>query len=226
MVNHASRLIAEPVPQRAEVGLPENGFVFCCFSNNYKITPEFFGVWMRLLQKVEGSVLWLSLDNPAVETNLRKEAHARGVDPARLVFAPFVKKIEEHYARYRLADLFLDTAYNGHATTTDALWAGLPVLTCAGKSYAGRVAGSLLHSVGLPELVTHDLDEYEAMALELSGDRRLLETLRARLERNKHSAPLFDTDRFRRHLESAYRTMWDIRQRGDKPRSFAVEPVE
>jgi len=226
MVNHSSRLIAEPVPQRAQAGLPENGFVFCCFSNNYKITPEVFDVWMRLLQKVEDSVLWLSLDNPAVETNLRKEARARGVDPARLIFASFVKKIEEHYARYRLADLFLDTTYNGHVTTTDALWAGLPVLTRAGSSFAGRVAGSLLHAVGLPELVTHSLDEYEAMALELAGDRRLLEALRARLEENKHSAPLFDTDRFRRHIESAYVTMWEIWQRGDEPRAFAVEPLE
>ena len=226
MVNHTRRLIAEPVPQRAEVGLPENGFVFCCFSNNYKITPEFFDVWMRLLGKVEGSVLWLSLDNPAVEANLRKEAQTRGVDPARLVFAPFVKRIEEHYARYRLADLFLDTAYNGHATTTDALWSGLPVLTRAGKSFAGRVAGSLLHAVGLPELVTYSLDEYEARALELARDRRRLGALRARLEQNKQSAPLFHTDRFRRHIESAYVTMWEIWQRGDKPRAFAVEPLE
>src|SRR6267378_3389187 len=217
MVNHSSRLMAEPVPQRAQAGLPENGFVFCCLGNNYKITPEVFDVWMRLLQRVEDSVLWLSLDNPAVETNLRREAQIRGVDPARLIFAPFVKRIEEHYARYRLADLYLDTAYNGHVTTTDALWAGLPVLTRAGGSFAGRVAGSLLRAVGLPELVTHDLGEYEAMALKLAGDRRLLESLRARLEESKHSAPLFDTDRFRRHIESAFATMWEIRQQGDKP---------
>jgi predicted O-linked N-acetylglucosamine transferase (SPINDLY family) len=181
---------------------------------------------MRLLQKVEASVLWLSLGNLVVEKNLRKEAQTRRVDPARLIFAPFVKGIEEHYARYRLADLFLDTAYNGHVTATDALWAGLPVLTCAGKSYAGRVAGSLLQSVGLPELVTDGLGEYEAMALKLAGDARLLEALRVRLERNKRSAPLFDTDRFRRHIESAYTTMWEIRQRGEKPRAFAVEPVK
>jgi protein O-GlcNAc transferase len=226
MVNHSNRLMAEPAPRRAQAGLPENGFVFCCLGNNYKITPEVFDVWMRLLQKVEDSVLWLSLDNPAVENNLRKESQIRGVDPARLIFAPFVKRIEEHYARYRLADLYLDTAYNGHVTTTDALWAGLPVLTRAGGSFAGRVAGSLLRAVGLPELVTHDLGEYEAMALKLARDRRFLESLRARLEENKHSAPLFDTDRFRRHIESAYRTMWEIWQRGDEPRAFAVESLE
>ena len=226
MVNHARRLIAEPGPRRAELGLPQNGFVFCCFSNNYKITPEVFDVWMRLLRSVDGSVLWLSLDNHAVETNLRKEAHTRGVDPARLIFASFVENIEEHYARYRFADLFVDTAYNGHVTTADALWAGLPVLTCAGRSFAGRVAGSLLHAVGLPELVTHSLDQYEAMALKLAGDGRLLEALRARLEKNKRSAPLFDTDRFRRHIESAYVTMWEVWQRGEKPKALSVRPVE
>ncbi|HYQ95061.1 MAG TPA: tetratricopeptide repeat protein, partial [Burkholderiales bacterium] len=224
MVNHSSRLMAEPVPRRAQAGLPESGFVFCCLGNNYKITPEVFDVWMRLLQKVEDSVLWLSLDNPAVETNLRREAQIRGVDAARLIFAPFVKRIEEHYARYRLADLYLDTAYNGHVTTTDALWAGLPVLTRAGRSFAGRVAGSLLHAVGLPELVTHGLGEYEAMALKLARDRRLLESLRARLE--PRSAPLFDADRFRRHIESAFTTMWEMRQRGENPRAFSVPPIE
>jgi len=226
MVNHSSRLMAEPAPRRAQAGLPENGFVFCCLGNNYKITPEVFDVWMRLLQKVEDSVLWLSLDNPAVETNLRREAQIRGVDAARLIFAPFVKRIEEHYARYRLADLYLDTAYNGHVTTTDALWAGLPVLTRAGGSFAGRVAGSLLHAVGLPELVTYDLAEYEAMALKLARDRRLLESLRARLERNKRSAPLFDAERFRRHIESAFTTMWEMRQRGENPGAFSVPPIE
>ena len=226
MVNHSSRVMAEPAPRRAHAGLPEDGFVFCCLGNNYKITPEVFDVWMRLLRKVEDGVLWLSLDNPAVENNLRKESLIRGVDPARLIFAPFVKRIEEHYARYRLADLYLDTAYNGHVTTADALWAGLPVLTRAGGSFAGRVAGSLLHAVGLPELVTYGLDEYEAMALKLARDRRLLESLRTRLEQSKRSAPLFDADRFRRHIESAFTTMWEIWQRGDEPRAFAVKPLE
>jgi predicted O-linked N-acetylglucosamine transferase (SPINDLY family) len=143
-----------------------------------------------------------------------------------LVFASFAARIEEHYARYRLADLFLDTPYNGHVTAADALWAGLPVLTCPSQAFAGRVAGSLLHSLGLPELVTRDRGEYEAMALRLAGDRNFLDGLHARLERNKRSGPLFDTDRFRRHIESAFTTMREIRERGEEPRAFSVAPIE
>jgi len=225
MVNPSHRVMAEPLPRRADFGVPESAFVFCCFNNNYKVTPEYFDVWMRLLSKVEDSVLWLARDNAAAEANLRKEAARRGVDPRRLVFATFVKGIEEHYARLRLGDLSLDTAYNGHVTTADALWAGLPVLTCAGTAFTGRVAGSLLHCVGLPELVSPDLDEYEATALRLAADKRLLAELRARLEKNGRSAPLFDTDRFRRHIESAYTTMWDIWQRGGEPRAFSVSAI-
>jgi protein O-GlcNAc transferase len=224
--NDSRRKVAERTPTRAEVGLPERGFVFCCFNNSYKILPTMFDVWMRLLEEVAGSVLWILEDNTAAGENLRKEAQIRGVDPGRLVFAPRVGAAE-YRARCRLADLFLDTLpYNGHGTTSDMLWAGLPVLTCAGATFAGRVAGSLLHAVGLPELVTWSLEEYQALALKLARGDRLLGELRARLERNRASAPLFDTDRFRRHIESAYRTMWEIRQRGDKPRAFAVEPVE
>jgi len=225
MVNPSHRVMAEPLPRRADFGVPEAAFVFCCFNNNYKVTPEYFDVWMRLLSKVEESVLWLARDNAAAEANLRKEAARRGVDPRRLVFATFVKGIEEHYARLHLGDLSLDTGYNGHVTTADALWAGLPVLTCAGTAFAGRVAGSLLHSVGLPELVTPGLDEYEAMALRLAADKGLLAELRARLEKNGRSAPLFDTDRFRRHIESAYTTMWDIVQSGGEPRAFSVSAI-
>jgi predicted O-linked N-acetylglucosamine transferase (SPINDLY family) len=225
MVNHSRRVVAEP-PRRGDAGLPNDGFVFCCFNNNYKITSELFDVWMRLLSKVGDSVLWLSRDNPLAEANLRKEAARRGVDPRRLVFASFAARIEEHYARYRLADLFLDTPYNGHVTAADALWAGLPVLTCPSRAFAGRVAGSLLHSLGLPELVTRDRGEYEAMALRLAGDRNFLDGLHARLERNKRSGPLFDTDRFRRHIESAFTTMREIRERGEEPRAFSVAPIE
>ena len=224
--NDSRRKIAERTPTRIEVGLPEQGFVFCCFNNSYKILPKMFDVWMRLLTQVPGSVLWILEDNAAAAENLRREARTRGVDPGRLVFAPRVGAAE-YRARCRLADLFLDTLpYNGHGTTSDMLWAGLPVLTCAGSTFAGRVAGSLLHAVGLPELVTASLEEYQALALKLARGDPLLGELRARLHRNRASAPLFDTDRFRRHIESAYRTMWEIWQRGDKPRSFAVEPVE
>jgi protein O-GlcNAc transferase len=224
--NDSRRKVAGRTPTRAEAGLPEKGFVFCCFNNSYKILPSMFDVWMRLLTQVPGGVLWILEDNGAAAENLRREARARGVDPARLVFAPRVGAAE-YRARCSLADLCLDTLpYNGHGTTGDMLWAGLPVLTCAGSTFAGRVAGSLLHAVGLPELVTASLEEYQALALKLARGDRLLGELRARLRRNRASASLFDTDRFRRHIESAYRTMWETWQRGDKPRAFAVEPVE
>ncbi|HTF15380.1 MAG TPA: tetratricopeptide repeat protein [Burkholderiales bacterium] len=224
--NDSRRKVAGRTPTRAEAGLPEKGFVFCCFNNSYKILPAMFDVWMRLLTQVPGGVLWILEDNGAAAENLRREARARGVDPARLVFAPRIGAAE-YRARCSLADLCLDTLpYNGHGTTGDMLWAGLPVLTCAGSTFAGRVAGSLLHAVGLPELVTASLEEYQALALKLARGDRLLGELRARLRRNRASASLFDTDRFRRHIESAYRTMWETWQRGDKPRAFAVEPVE
>lgn len=225
MVNPSRRAMAEVLPRRTDVGLPETGFVFCCFNNSHKISPEVFDAWMRLLSKVEGSVLWLARDNAAAEANLRNEAARRGVDPHRLVFASFVKRIEEHYARLHLGDLFLDTPYNGHVTTADALWAGLPVLTWAGTAFAGRVAGSLLYSLNLAELVVRGLEEYEATALALATDAGRLAGLRAKLEKNSRSAHLFDPDRFRRHIESAYATMWNLWQRGEAPRSFSVPAI-
>jgi len=163
---------------------------------------------MRLLRELHGSVLWLLEDNAGARVNLEREARARGVDPARLVFAPRLAHAG-HLARHRLADLFLDTLpYNAHTGASDALWAGLPVLTCAGSTFAGRVAGSLLHAVGLPELATRSLAEYEALALQLASERGRLRLLRERLAANRGAAPLFDTERFRQNLESAYRAMW------------------
>jgi predicted O-linked N-acetylglucosamine transferase (SPINDLY family) len=224
--NDSKRRISDRIPTRAEVGLPQTGFVFCSFNNNYKITPRLFDVWMRLLSSLPSSVLWLFRDHALAEENLRKEARARGVDPNRLVFAPRVE-IAEYRGRCRLADLCLDTLpYNGHGTTSDMLWAGLPVLTCAGTAFAGRVAGSLLRAVGLPELVTGSLEEYEALAMKLATDPRQLAEIRGKLARNRLTTPLFDTDRFRRHIESAYVTMWEIWQRGEKPRAFEVGPSE
>jgi protein O-GlcNAc transferase len=222
-VNDSTRMIAAATPARREVGLPDEGFVFCCFNNNYKITAPVFAVWMRLLGLVEGSVLWL-LQDDATRENLSKAAAAHGIDPARLVFAGR-QEPEEHLARHRLADLFLDTLpYNAHTTASDALWAGLPVVTCKGAGFAGRVAASLLYAAGLPELVTGDLAEYEALALRLATDAAPLRGFRQRLEQNRTSCPLFDTDRFRRHIETAYATMWEMHQRGESPRSFSVEP--
>jgi predicted O-linked N-acetylglucosamine transferase (SPINDLY family) len=207
-VNDAGRAIAEQTPTRAEAGLPERAFVFCCFNNSYKILPRTFDVWMRLLRELHGSVLWLLEDNAGARVNLEREARARGVDPARLVFARRLPHAG-HLARHRLADLFLDTLpCNAHTGASDALWAGLPLVTCAGSTFAGRVAGSLLHAVGLPELATRSLAEYEALALQLASDRGRLRLLRERLAANRGAAPLFDTERFRQNLESAYRAMW------------------
>jgi|SRR5882672_4944951 len=225
MANHSLRVAAEPVSGRAGTGLPASGFVFCCFNNGYKITPDVFGAWMCLLRNVERSVLWLFFDNAAAEGNLRREASRLDVDPARLVFARRVDRIEEHFARYRLADLFLDTTYNAHVTACDALWAGLPVLTCAGSSFASRVAGGFLHVLELPELVTTNLADYERIALSLATDPERLGRLREKLDHARRSGPLFDAERFRRHIESAYTTMHEISLRGERPRAFAVAPA-
>jgi predicted O-linked N-acetylglucosamine transferase (SPINDLY family) len=219
------RTTAANAPSRQELGLPAEGFVFCCFNNSWKITPAFFDVWMRLLQAVPGSVLWLTRDSREAEANLRREAAARGVDSARLVFAPRLARTEDFLARQCAADLLLDTLpYNAHATASDALRSGLPVLTCRGESFSGRVAASLLAAIGLPELATHSLEEYERLALRLARDPSALRDIKGRLERNRATSPLFDTDRLRRHIEAAYRTMWEIWQRGERPRSFAVAP--
>lgn len=225
-VNDSKRTISERTPTRAEVGLPEQGFVFCCFNNSYKITPYIFDIWARLLQSVDGSVLWLYQRNADTIDNLRREAQARGVDPHRLIFASKIP-LEDHLARQRLADVFLDTLpYNAHTTASDALWAGLPVVTCTGTTFAGRVAGSLLYAIGLPELVTSTLEEYEALARKLATEKVLLKGIKEKLARNRDSMPLFDTSRLRRHIEAAYTTMWEIHQRGEKPRSFAVSRLD
>ncbi|MEX2127404.1 MAG: tetratricopeptide repeat protein [Xanthobacteraceae bacterium] len=222
-VNDRQRKISSHVSTRRDVGLPK-GFVFCCFNKADKITPFVFDVWMRILKQVDGAVLWLIADE-AARLNLRAEAAARGVDPGALVFAGRVAP-EDHLARYRLADLFLDTLpYNAHTTASDALWAGLPVVTCMGSAFAGRVAASLLHAVGLPELVTESLDDYEALAAKLATEPARLDGIRETLARNRETHPLFDTVRFCRHLESAYVTMLELAERGEAPRGFAVQPI-
>lgn len=221
-VNDSKRPIAGRTPTRAEVGLPDASFVFCCFNDSYKITPDVFQVWMRLLKRLEHSMLWLVEGDAAASRNLRSQAIAHGIEPGRLVFAPRMD-LPAHLARHRLGDLFLDTLpYNAHTTASDALWAGLPLLTCMGSTFAGRVAGSLLHAIGLPELVTDNLTDYEALAFKLATTPALLSELRARLSRNRDTHPLFDTDRFRRHIESAYITMHERRLSGKKPDSFTV----
>jgi protein O-GlcNAc transferase len=224
------RVIAEKSPSRLDEDLPDAGFVFVCFNDPYKIGPETFDVWMRLLRAVEGSVLWFRCTNIAMMSNMRREANARGIAAERLVFAPR-QAPAQHLARHRLADLFLDTLpYNAHTTASDALWAGLPVVTCLGNSFPGRVAASLLHAIGLPDLVTASLAEYEALALKLALDRKRLAAIRTRLIRNRDTEPPFDTARITRDLETAYMTMWERTQRGEPPESFSVadapRPVE
>ncbi len=222
-VSDPNRHCSARVPSRREAGLPETGFVFCCFNQSWKITPEIFDVWMRLLHAVEGSLLWLRFDNESAERNLRKEAQARGINPVRLVFARRLPASEDHLARHHLADLFLDTLpYNAHTTASDALWMGLPVLTSLGQTFAGRAAASMLNAIGLPELVTRSVEDYEALALRLAQDPVLLDGYRQRLKANRLSYPLFDAERFRRHIEAAYLQMWEIWQRGEQPRSFRV----
>jgi len=224
--NDTKRKISEQPMMRRVAGLPDGQFVFCCFNNSWKITPTFFDVWMRLLHRVENSVIWLLTDNAGTERNLRNEAEKRSVDPSRLVFAKRVPP-DEHIARYRLADLFLDTLpYGAHTTASDALWAGLPVLTCKGQAFAGRVGASLLRAVGVPELVVSSLPEYEALALKLALEPDFLSQLRAKIARNRDTCPLFNTQRFVRHIEAAYATMWETWQRGEAPQSFRVEPIE
>ena len=225
-VNDAKRRIADKVFSRDESGLPATGFVFCCFNNNYKITPDTFDCWMRILKSVDGSVLWLLEDNPKSSGNLRKEAVQRGVDADRLVFAGRLP-LPEHLARHRSADLFLDTfPYNAHTTASDALWAGLPVLTCLGESFAGRVAASLLNAIQLPELITSTKEEYEAMAVELATAPEKLIEIRQRLEENRLSSPLFDSERFTRHIEEAYEEMYGRYHLDLPPDHIYVKPAD
>lgn len=218
MVNDSRRKISGHVPSRAECGLPDTGFVFCSFNQSYKLTPAVFDIWMRLLRQVDGSVLWLSKTNETAVRNLRQEAQKRGVDPDRLVFAQRVRLNEDHLARHQCADLFLDTLpFNAHSTGSDALWAGLPVLTHIGDTFAGRVAASLLEAAGLPELITRTAEEYEKTALELATDPAGLALIRDKLAQNRLSTSLFDTDLFTRHIESAYDAMHKRHQSGQTP---------
>ena len=202
--NDSTRALLPP-PSRAQAGLPAEGFVFCSLNNGWKITRPMFEIWMRLLAQVEGSLLWL-LDGPHAG-NLRREAAARDIAPSRLIFAPKLPP-EQHLARHQLADLFLDTLpYNAHTSCSDALWAGLPVITCYGKAFPGRVAASLLKAIDLPELVTIRLSDYEARALELAKNPALLAATKQKLLRNRRATPLYDSERFRQAIEAAYEKM-------------------
>jgi predicted O-linked N-acetylglucosamine transferase (SPINDLY family) len=221
-VNDRHRLIASTHFTKQELGLPKDAFIFCCFNNNYKITPDVFDSWVRILKAVDSSVLWLLQDNSTASMNLQKEAANRGLDPTRLVFAERMA-LPEHLARHKAADLFLDTLpYNAHTTASDALWAGLPVLTCIGESFASRVAASLLNAIGLPELITETRVDYEALAIELATNPSKLKEIKEKLAQNRLTTPLFDTVLFTKHIEAAYTLMYERYQADLTPESIEV----
>lgn len=209
---------------RSDLGLPDDSFIFCCFNNSFKITPQLFDVWMRVLGQIGRSVLWLPFDNESVVTNLRDEAAFRGITPERLIFSPRAEQLADYFARYQLADLFLDCfPFNAGATANDALWAGLPLLTCSGEVYAARMAGSVLRALGLPELIATSLGDYEALALKLARDRVLLNGLKEKLRTNSKTFPLFDTAGLTRHIEAAYVMMLRRYEAGLQPISVTVD---
>jgi len=207
--NDDTRVLPQPSGPRGAYGLPAAALVFCCFNRNHKIQPACFDVWMQLLARVPDSVLWLLAAEPTTADHLRHEARRRGIDGARLIFAE-EERYEAYLARYVHADLFLDTApFNGGATVSDAVSMGVPLLTCAGESFASRMAGSILNALGLPQLVTHSLEEYAERAIELATDRTHLTQLRRRLAERRGACGFFDTDRYRRAIEAAYTAMWE-----------------
>jgi len=220
--NDDKRAVSDRQTSREEQGLPKDGFVFCCLNNSHKINPEMFDIWMRLLSRIPDSVLWLLAEDAAIRANLCREAKSRGVAAERLTFASRVP-YSEHLGRLKVADLFLDTLpFNAGATASDVLWAGLPLLTCAGEAFAARMGGSLLRALNLPELITFDLADYETRAADLAQNPRALTALRRRLAQNRMRAPLFDTNLFRRHLEAAYAEMWLRSESGREPAAFSV----
>jgi protein O-GlcNAc transferase len=222
-VNDSKRAIGDDT-SRVGQRLPQDAFVFCNFNQSYKLTPDTFALWMRILKQSEGSVLWLLDSFPAWRENLGRTAQKHGVAPERLIFAPYFPA-QQHLARLKLADLFLDSLpYNAHTTASDALWAGLPLLTLRGTAFPGRVAASLLTAAKIPELVTETPEAFEKLAVELANDKAALAKLRAKLGKNRTNCPLFDTARFTRHIEAAFTTMWERHQQGEAPGAFAVEP--
>ena len=217
-----TRKISDKAITRAEMGLPDNGFVFCCFNNNYKISPKEFDIWMRLLGKVDDSVLWLFKSNRWAEQNLKREAERRGIVAERLIFAEKLPQAK-HLARLKLADLFLDTFnYNAHTTASDALWADLPIVTKLGEGFAARVAGSLLSALDLPELTTNNETEYEKLALELATNREKLASIKQKLAINRSSKPLFNTELFTKHLEDGYQRAYQRYFEGKKAATIYV----
>ena len=208
-VNDSTKKISDKVFTREELGLPKNGFVFCCFNNNYKILPSVFDIWMRLLKKIKGSVLWLLVENSTAKENLKKEAVKRNVDENRIIFAK-IMPLADHLARHRCADLFIDTfPYTAHTTCSDALWAGLPVITRVGNSFPSRVSASLLTAIDLPELITHTEKEFEDLAIEFANNKSKLDEIKIKLEKNKISESLFNTKLYTKNIESSFKIIYD-----------------
>ena len=207
-LEHPTRKISDKIFTREELGLPKNGFVFCCFNQTYKITPNVFGIWMKILKQVKGSVLWLLEDNLTATNNLKLEANKRDIDVKRIIFARRMK-MSDHFARLKVADLFIDTLpYNAHTSASDGLWVGLPFLTLAGDTFTSRVGASMLNAIGLPELITHSENEYKNKAIELATNSILLKEIKKKLEINKLSKPLFDAKLFTKNVESAYKKIY------------------
>ena len=222
-VNDRKREISDRHFTRSELGLPESGFIFCCFNNNYKITPQIFDVWMKILSQVPGSSLFLARDNPSSQKNILLEATLRDIDPRRIVFSNRLPLLADHLARYKVIDLFLDTfPYNAHTTGSDALWAGTPLLTLCGESLASRVASSLLTAIDLTELITHSLVEYETTAVQLASNMGMLLDIKAKLALNKESCQLFNTPLFTENIEKAYQSMYALYHSGQLPQAISV----
>ncbi|MGO9513688.1 MAG: tetratricopeptide repeat protein [Steroidobacteraceae bacterium] len=223
--NDSTRRIAGRPADREAHGLPASGFVYCCFNNSFKITPSVFDVWMRILNQMPGSVLWMRSAERDSIANLRREARGRGIPPERVLFAPRLEAMEDHLARYRLADLFLDTwPYGAHTTAGDALWAGLPMITCAGEGFANRVGASLLASVGLTDLIATSVHQYESLAVALAADRQRLAELKRRLAERRDVAPLFDIRSYTKNLESGYLAILERHHAGLPPEDIHIEP--
>jgi predicted O-linked N-acetylglucosamine transferase (SPINDLY family) len=220
--NDRRRIISDRVITRRELGLPEKGFVYCCFNNNYKMLPAIFDSWMRILNAVEGSILFLYAENDLVESNLKMEAEARNIISTRIVFGRSVPP-KEYLARYQTCDLFLDTfPYNAGTTASDALWVGLPILTLIGQSFASRMAASLLNAIGLPELITTSSEEYETLAIELAQNPRKLQDIKLKLANNRLTTPLFNTPLFTQNLETAYIKMYERYQNDLQPDHISI----
>ena len=206
-VNDSKRKISDKVFTKKELNLPEDGFVFCCFNQSYKITPYVYDIWMKIIKRVDGSVLWLIKDSDIGSHNLKKEAQKRGVEPDRIIFAEKMSN-SEHLARHRLADLFIDTfPYTAHTTCSDALWSGLPVITKMGESFVSRVSASLLTAIGLPELITKTEKDYEELTFKIARDKSLLNEIKKKLNKNRAIKPLFNTKLFTKNIESAFQIM-------------------